>query len=160
MKRFLTFFIISLFSFIIYAQIPAVTLKTVNNQTIKTDTLSNNGNPFVISFFASWCKPCNRELSNIAEVYSDWQEETGVKLFAVSIDEGQNSQKVKPFVDNHGWEYDILLDPNSDFRRALGVAMIPHTLLFDGNGKLIWSHSGYQDGGEYELYEKIKEISK
>ena len=98
--------------------LPAVTLKDINGKTVQTDQLSNNGKPFIISFFATWCKPCNRELSAISEVYADWQDETGVKLIAVSIDQAQNINKVKPLVDSNGWEYDVLLDPNSDFKRA------------------------------------------
>ena len=65
---------------LLHAQLPAVTLKTMDGQSVRTDTLSNNGKPFIIDFFATWCKPCNRELDAIAEVYEDWQEETGVKI--------------------------------------------------------------------------------
>ena len=97
-----------------FAQLPAVTLKTIDGQTVKIDTLNNGGKPFIIDFFATWCKPCQRELDAIAEVYADWQEETGVKLIAVSIDQAQNVQKVKPLVSNHGWEYEVLLDTNED----------------------------------------------
>lgn len=140
------------------AQLPSVSLRMLDGKTIDTAALNNDGKPFVISFFASWCKPCNRELSNIAEVYEEWQEETGMKLFAVSIDEGQNAQKVKPFVDNHGWEYDVILDPNSDFRRALGVPLIPHTFVIDGQGKIVMSHNGYKEGDEQEVIAKIREI--
>ena len=77
------------------AQLPAVTLKTMEGKTVRTDTLSNNGKPIIIDFFATWCKPCNRELTAISEVYDEWVEETGVKLIAVSIDEAQNINKVK-----------------------------------------------------------------
>ena len=142
-----------------YAQLPAITLKTMDGQTVKTDTLNNQGKPFIISFFATWCKPCNRELSAIQEVYEEWQEETGVKLIAVSIDQAQNINKVKPLVDEHGWEYDVLLDPNSDFRRALGIQMIPFTLIVDGKGKIVYKHNGYTDGAEEELIEKVKELT-
>ena len=144
----------------VHAQLPAITLKTMDGQTVKTDTLSNNGKPFIISFFATWCKPCNRELSAIQEVYEDWQEETGVKLIAVSTDQAQNINKVKPLVDEHGWEYDVLLDPNSDFRRALGIQMIPFTLIIDGKGKIVYKHNGYTDGAETELIEKVRELTK
>lgn len=143
-----------------HAQLPAVTLKTMDGQMVKTDTLSNNGKPLIISFFATWCKPCNRELSAIQEVYEDWQDETGVKLIAVSIDQAQNINKVKPLVDEHGWEYDVLLDPNSDFRRALGIQMIPFTLIVDGSGKIVYKHNGYTDGAETELIEKVRELAK
>ena len=142
------------------AQLPAVTLKTMDGKTVRTDTLSNDGKPFIIDFFATWCKPCNRELDAIAEVYEDWQEETGVKIFAISIDQAQNINKVKPLVNNHGWEYDVLLDPNGDLKRALGIQMIPFVLICDGKGKIGYKHSGYTDGAETELIDKVRELIK
>lgn len=142
------------------AQIPAVVLKDINGKAVKTDTLSNNGKPFIIDFFATWCKPCNRELTAIGDVYEDWQKETGVKVIAVSIDQAQNINKVKPLVDNHGWPYEVLLDPNGEFKRALGVQMIPYTLIIDGKGNIAYKHNGYTDGAEDELIEKVRELIK
>ena len=140
------------------AQLPAVTLKTIDGQAVRTDTLSNSGRPFIIDFFATWCKPCNRELDAISEVYEEWQEETGVKIFAVSIDQAQNINKVKPLVDNSGWEYDVLLDPNSEFRQALGIQMIPYVIICDGKGRMVYRHQGYTDGAETELIEEVRKI--
>ena len=142
----------------IFAQLPAVTLRTIDGSNVRTDTLRNDGKPFIIDFFATWCKPCNRELDAICEVYEDWQQETGVKLFAISIDQAQNINKVKPLVDNHGWEYDILLDPNGDLKRALGIQMIPFVLVCDGQGNIVYKHNGYTDGCESELIEKVREL--
>ena len=141
-----------------FAQLPSVKLKDINGKVIDTAKLSNDGKPFIISFFATWCKPCNRELAAILEAYADWQDETGVRVIAISIDEAQNAQKVKPMVDSKGWEYQVLLDPNSDFRRAMGVNMIPHVFVIDGNGKVAESRSGYTEGGEQHLIEKVKEL--
>ena len=142
------------------AQLPAVTLKTLDGGSVQSETLSNDGKPFIIDFFATWCKPCNRELSAIAEVYEDWQQETGVKIFAVSIDQAQNTNKVKPLVDQNEWEYDVLLDPNGDFKRALGVQMIPYVLICDGKGNIVYKHNGYADGDEEELIAKVRELIK
>ena len=142
------------------AQLPAVTPKTMEGKTLRTDTLSNNGKPFIIDFFATWCKPCNRELDAISEVYEDWQEETGVKIFAISVDQAHNINKVKPLVDNHGWTYDVLLDTNSEFQKALGIQMIPYVLICDGSGKIVYRHNGYTDGAEQELIEKVRELVK
>ena len=142
------------------AQLPKVVLKDINGKTVSTDTLSNGGKPFIIDFFATWCHPCNRELKAINEVYADWQQETGVKLYAVSIDQAQNIQKVKPLVNNHGWEYDVLLDPNSDFRKALGAQMIPFVVVCDGKGNIVYRHNGYTDGAEEELINKVRELVK
>lgn len=141
-----------------YAQLPSVTLKTIEGKSIDMATLNNNGKPFVISFFATWCKPCQRELKAIHEVYSDWQDETGMKIFIVSIDDGQNVAKVKPMVDGYGWEYDVLLDPNSDFKRAMGVNMIPAVFIFDGTGKLVDTRSGYTEGSEEHIIDVVRKL--
>ena len=143
-----------------FAQLPAVTLKTMDGTEVRTDTLANDGKPFIIDFFATWCKPCNRELDAISEVYEEWQEETGVKIIAVSIDQAQNINKVKPLVSNHGWEYEVLLDPNGDFKRALGCQMIPYTIIVDGKGDIVYKHNGYTDGAETELIETVRQLQK
>ena len=160
MKRLLLFLCVMGLAVSASAQLPKVQIKDISGRTVSTDTLSNDGKPFIIDFFATWCKPCNRELDAIAEVYDEWVEETGVKIFAVSIDQAQNINKVKPLVDNHGWEYDILLDTNSDFKQALGIQMIPYVLIVDGQGKIVYKHNGYTDGAETELIEKVRELIK
>ena len=139
-------------------KLPQITLKDISGKAVRVDTLSNGGKPFIIDFFATWCKPCNRELDAIAEVYEEWQEETGVKLFAVSIDRAQNTNKVKPLVDNHGWTYDVLLDPNSELRRTFGGELIPYVVICDGEGNVVYKHNGYTDGAEEELIEKVREL--
>lgn len=157
MKKFLLPIVMCLVAvFAAQAGLPSVQLRDINGNTVDTGTLSNDGKPFIISFFATWCKPCNRELKAIAEQYADWQEETGMRLVAVSIDEGQNVNKVKPLVDSEGWEYQVLLDPNSDFKRALGAQMIPFVVVVDGEGNIVHQHSGYTEGGEQELIEIIR----
>lgn len=143
-----------------FAELPSVQLKDVNGNTVNTAEISNDGKPVVISFWATWCKPCKRELKAIHEVYPDWQEETGMKLIAVSIDEAQNVQKVKPLVDGMGWEYDVLLDPNGEFKRQMGVTDVPHAFIIDGQGNVVWSHKGYVDGGEEEIIEVLRGLQK
>lgn len=144
----------------IKAQLPQITLKSIDGKSVRLDTISNNDKPIIVSFFATWCKPCNRELSAINEVYDEWQKETGVKLIAISIDQAQNVNKVKPLVDANGWKYEVLLDPNGEVRRAVGAQMIPFVLVLDKNKNIVYKHSGYADGSENELYEKVKEACK
>lgn len=143
-------------SMVSMAQLPSVQLKDINGKKVDTSKLSNGGKPMIISFWATWCKPCLRELKAIHEVYPDWQDETGVRVVIVSIDQAQDVQKVKPLVDGMGWEYDCLLDPNGDFKRLMQVQNVPHVFVVDGKGKIVHNHAGYTDGGEKELYEIIK----
>lgn len=160
MKKLFCLMALALTSVVIYAQLPSVKLKTLEGKTIDTAELSNDGKPFVISFFATWCKPCNRELKAIHENYVDWQDETGMKVVAISIDQAHQIAKVKPMVDAAGWEYDVLLDPNGDFKRAMGVNMIPHVFIVDGNGKIVDQRSGYTEGAEEHLIEVIRALNK
>ena len=92
--------------------IPAADVKKLDGTTFNTSNIENNGKPIIINFWATWCSPCKRELNNIAEMYSEWGEETGVKLVAISIDDTRNMAKVAPYVNGKGWEYDVYLDPN------------------------------------------------
>ena len=157
MKRlFFTGIFLSLFLTSGLAQMPAFVVKDINGKEVKTDTLSNTGRPVIVDFFATWCKPCNRELDAISEVYEDWQEETGVKLVAISIDRAQDIHKVKPLVDGHGWTYEVLIDANEDLKHALGIQAIPYTLILDAKGNIVYRHNGYADGAEEELIEKVK----
>lgn len=138
------------------AQIPAVNLKDIDGKSIKTNKISNNGKPIIISFFPTWCKPCLRELNAISEVYKEWQEDTGVKLIAISIDQGINSFKVKPLARSQGWTFPIWLDNNKDFMRAMNVNMIPSVFIVDGKGNIIYCHTGYIEGEETELIKQVK----
>ena len=138
--------------------LPNIEVKTLKGNSFNIQDLNNEGNPMVISFWATWCKPCKKELNAIAEVYDDWQDETGVKLIAISIDDTRSMSKVAPYVNSSDWEYDVYLDSNSDLKRAMGVSSVPHTFLINGDGKIVWNHKGYIDGDEEELYEQILSI--
>jgi cytochrome c biogenesis protein CcmG, thiol:disulfide interchange protein DsbE len=139
--------------------IPSVAIKNLSGESFNTSSINNDGKPVIISFWATWCKPCIEELNNISEVYADWQKETGVKIYAVSIDDARTMQRVGPFVNGKKWSYDFLLDPNSDFKRTLNVNMPPHTFLVNGKGEIVWQHVGYVDGNEHELYEEVKKVA-
>lgn len=139
--------------------LPRADMKTLDGETINSQDLSTDDNVIVLSLWATWCVPCIKELDAISLVYPDWQAETNVKLYAISIDDSRGVKRVKPMVNGKGWEYTVLLDTNNDFKRAVGAATVPLTLLVKNN-KIVYRHSGYSPGSEMELYEKIKEYSK
>ncbi|MBP9990710.1 MAG: TlpA family protein disulfide reductase [Bacteroidales bacterium] len=137
-----------------------VTIKTLDGQSVQSSVIQNDGKPMIISFWATWCKPCNRELNAIKEVYEEWQEETGVKLIAVSIDDARSASRVKPHVDGNSWEYEVYIDQNQDFKRAMNVVNVPHTFIVDGEGNIVWQHTSYVDGSEEEMIEIVKGLLK
>ena len=160
MKKFLLAGVALFLSVSAFAELPSVQLKDIDGKRIDTAKLNNNGKPYIISFFATWCKPCLRELDAVNEVYADWQEETGVKLIAVSIDKAQDESKVKPLVNSKGYEYQVLLDPNGDFKRAMGVNMVPTVFIIDGKNNVVETRTQYTDGSEEHLIEAVRALLK
>lgn len=139
--------------------IPAADIKTLDGKTINTSKLSNDGKPIIISFWATWCKPCKKELDAISEQYEEWVTQTGVKLIAVSIDDSRSALKVGSDVKSKDWKYDVYIDENQDFKRAMSVNAIPHTFILDGKGNIVWQHNSYAEGDEDILYEAVKKVA-
>ena len=140
--------------------LPNINVKTLNGKKFNISKLQNGQNPIVISFWATWCKPCKKELNNIAEIYEEWQDETGVKIVAISIDDSRSKSKVAPYVNSSDWEYEVYLDQNGDLKRAMGVSTVPHTFLLNKNKEIVWQHKGYVDGDENKLFKEIKKLAK
>ncbi|OIP01904.1 MAG: alkyl hydroperoxide reductase [Bacteroidetes bacterium CG2_30_33_31] len=140
--------------------LPSVEVKTLDGKTFNTKDISNDGKPIIISFWATWCKPCVQELSTIHDVYNDWQSETGVKLIAISVDNSRTSVNVNPLVNGKEWDYEVYLDENGDFKRAMGVNMVPHTFVLNGKGEIVWQHTTFSEGGELKLIEVVRKVAK
>ena len=156
MKKIVSSCLLFLLAIHAYAVLPDVTLYDMDGRSVNVETLAKTGKPVIISFFATWCKPCLRELKAFAEFYPDWQEETGVQMVIVSEDQGQDVQKVKPLVNGNGWEYYVLLDSNGTLKRAMNVHNIPHLFVLDSTGKIVYTHTGFTDGDETDVFPYLK----
>jgi len=141
------------------AKLPAVDIQTIDGKVFNTSEIQNDGKPIIVSLWATWCKPCIAELLAIADEYEDWVDETGVKLYAIAIDDAKTSARVAPFVKGKGWDYTVLLDVNSDFKRAMNVNDVPYMCILNGKGEIVWQHTSYAPGSEQEVYEIVKRLA-
>ena len=171
MKHFITFIALFTLSTVLWANsptdstkskqsLPDLVLKDINGNNINIKTYGSNGKITIISFWATWCKPCIKELKNVDALLEEWTEKYNVELVAVSMDNARNAIKVKPTVTGNGWEFDVLLDPNGDLARVLNVTNPPVTFLIDQNGNIVYTHTGYLEGDEYDLEKEIIKIKK
>jgi len=140
-------------------QLPSVVLYNILGQKLDVQSYGENGKISIFSFWATWCAPCKKELTNLAELYDDWKEKYDLEIIAVSTDDQRTAAKVKPYVDGQAWEFDVLLDVNEDLKRALNFQTVPYTLVVDQKGNVVFEHSGYVEGDEYELEEVVKKLA-
>ena len=141
--------------------VPDIEFKSLDGKTVNLKDYAANGKITVISFWATWCSPCKKELDAIADLYPDWQEKYDVELLAISIDTPRAlASKVPGIVSSKGWEYEVLSDSELALQKALDFQTVPQTFILDQNGNIVYDHSGYTPGDEYELEDKIKALAK
>lgn len=140
------------------AQFPEMTIYDLNGNKVDIIELSTGDSPVALAFWATWCGPCMLELNAINEVLNDWVDETGVKFFAVSIDDAKTVNRVRSMVNGKGWDFEVLLDTNNELKRQLNFSTPPFTVVVK-DGIIVYRHLGYQPGAELGLYDKIKEYS-
>jgi len=139
-------------------KMPSVQLKDMEGNMVNTAELGLEG-PIIVSFWATWCSPCKAELNTIKDMYEDWQDDTDVTLVAVSVDDEKTKNSVPMYANGKNWEYLVLMDPNGDFKRAMGVNNVPHTFIIDTDGTIRYSHNNYSPGDEFELEEALYEVA-
>lgn len=141
-------------------KLPSIEIKDLSGSNVDISKYSDNEKLTVISFWATWCTPCKKELNNISEIYEEWVTEYDVELIAISIDDSRSTSKVKAYINGQGWDFEVLLDSNSDLKRALNFQTVPFTLLLDQEGKIVYRHTGYVEGDEYILEDEIAKLAK
>ena len=140
--------------------LPDVKIENQEGKVISTKSLAD-GTPMIISFWSTTCKPCIMELNAINDNLYDWLEEVDMKVVAISVDDARTVSRARAMTKGQGWDdYVCLYDKNQDFKRAMNVSLTPHTFIVDGEGNIVYSHSGYTPGSEQELFEKIKKLQK
>lgn len=139
------------------SDLPRVDIKDLTGKTISTSSLLDGDSPVILSFWATWCSPCIKELDAISENLEDWQDERDVRVIAISIDDSRTSMRVGPLADGRGWEFDVYLDSNGDLKRAMNVVNPPHTFVINTKGEIVYQHTAYAEGDEEELFEQVKQ---
>lgn len=105
------------------------------------------GKPVLLSFWASWCAPCRRELPALSE----WaKSHPDVSIVAVNVDREQT--EAHKFLEAVHFDLPVAFDPDAAHLGKYGVTSMPTMFLFDKKGQLSWRHTGFsQEKGFVEL---------
>jgi thiol-disulfide isomerase/thioredoxin len=142
------------------SELPATQVKDVNTgQKVAFNQAFEKGKVTLVSFWATWCVPCKREIKNIRGKMDDWKKEADFNYVTVSIDESRMEGMVRSYAKSQGWDFPFFIDLNADLKRSLNFQTVPFTIIIDKEGKVAYMHSGYEEGGEEEVFAKIRELS-
>ena len=138
---------------------PDFTLENLDGNLVELNKEVGDG-PILLSFWATWCKPCLEELNEYKMIYNEYKEK-GFKMFAISTDDENTVAKVKPLVKSKGYNFPVLLDTNSDAVRLYYAQSVPYSVILDKKGMIIYSHLGYMKGDEIKVKQIIaSEVNK
>jgi thiol-disulfide isomerase/thioredoxin len=145
----------------VHAQdLPDTEIKDVNSgKKVAFNDIVEKGKVTVISFWATWCVPCKKEIKNMSLKLPVWKKEADFNYMTISIDEARAEGLVRTFALSQGWTFPYYIDANSDLKRSLSFQSVPYTIIIDKTGKVAFSHTGYEEGGEEEIFAKIKELA-
>ena len=135
---------------------PNFVAKDLDGKKVELKEVWANG-PVLVSFWATSCKPCIKELSELEKVYKKYKEK-GFEILAIDQDGPRSISKVKPMVKGLKWEFPVLWDESKDISRKFHVLGIPHTVLIDKSGEIRYTHTTYRPGDEEVIKKKIEEL--
>lgn len=136
-----------------------IILEDLNGAKVNTDTWVDGETPIIITFWATWCKPCQSELEALLELRDKWHGK--VRIIAVSVDDSRSASKVRSLVKGRRWPYEVYLDANKSLYKTFNLTTIPFAVVANAKGEIKYSHSGYTPGDEVALVEKaLKMIAK
>ena len=138
--------------------LPTANLNTIDGRNIEIQKYSQEGNPKLISLWATWCGPCRMELKALDKVYPEWKEKYNVEIVAASVDIPPMLNSAKAMFERNDWDFTFLHDVNQEFISALGIRGIPFSILVDGEGQVQSVQQGYFPGYEKKLEKKIAAI--
>lgn len=161
MKKFIALIAITIFGFQAVAQneLPSTNVKDMKGASTPFNETIEKGKVTLISFWATWCVPCKKEIKTIREHLTDWHSQADFNYMTVSIDDSRATAMVKSYAKSQGWDFPVYQDPNSDLKRSLNFQNVPFTVIIDKEGKIAYMHSGFEEGSENEVFDKIRELA-
>lgn len=137
----------------------------VNADFLKTDgkkgSLSDyKGKVIIVTFWASWCKPCLESMTHL-NIFKKMNEKP-VDVVAINVWESRDKDRlrdVRLFTRQNKYDYAVVVDEQDTSIRTFGISGLPTRLYIDKNGKVQFREYGFQDANAfYESAAAIVEL--
>ena len=132
-------------------EIDMIRLTDLNGQSISLKEYQ--GKTIFINFWATWCKPCIQEMPTIEEVQNILQDEKIIFLMASN----ESAEQIKEFSKFHKYKFKYVRIENSE---EMNVQALPTTFIFNPEGNMVFSETGYRKWDEKNNIDLMLKIAK
>ena len=137
---------------------PAPTVKFKNPDGGDFDLASFKGSPVLVNLWASWCAPCIKELPTLQQLEQAQADEGKLGIIAVSQDMAPQGS-VEAFLGERDiGRFAAYHDADMKLSSALGIQIMPTTVLYDAEGKEVWRYVGDLDWTGEEARKLLNEL--
>lgn len=119
---------------------PDATFKNADGEDVSLAEIE--GKPVLVNLWASWCAPCVKELPTLDKLA---RAQPSLQVAAVSQDMGPHASVVAFLQGHRIATLEAYQDPKMALSGALGVEVMPTSVLYDAKGREVWRYVGDLD---------------
>jgi len=136
--------------------LPDLSVKLLDGKQVRLSVLLEEG-PLLVSFWATWCAPCKKEMIFLEEFHQKYSENS-FRVLAISTDSPKSMSKVKSYIRAKKHTFLVGIDPNQDIAKKMNALLMPTTLILNKEQKVSWYHQGFIPGDEKEIEAQIRAV--
>ena len=136
--------------------LPDLSVRLLDGKQVRLSALLEEG-PLLVSFWATWCAPCKKEMIFLEEFHQKYNENS-FRVLAISTDSPKSMSKVKSYIRAKKYTFLVGIDPNQEIAKKMNALLMPTTLILNKDQKVSWYHQGFIPGDEKEIEAQIRAV--
>jgi peroxiredoxin len=121
---------------------PDFSLPVLTNTSESVSLSSLKGKPVIVNFWASWCKPCRKEIPELIKIYDKYKDQ-GFNIVGINID--QEKHNADTFAKAFQISYTVAFDPQMEVINSYKATGMPSSFIVDKNGVIREIVYGFSD---------------
>ncbi|MBX7116343.1 MAG: TlpA family protein disulfide reductase [Myxococcaceae bacterium] len=138
--------------------LPDFQLNAVGGDTVRLSEHLAKKDVVVLAFWETWCEPCKAELPHLQRIY-EANKDKGFVVLAISMDDPATAMQVAPYVNEVGFTFPVLLDPDGQASGLYNTnKTAPYTVFIGRDGKIASESTGFEPAAAKVVQERIEKL--